>query len=352
MMYDPSQGRSRQDRFVGCLLGLACGDALGMPLLDLSPVDIEDRYGAVDGYLGPDARVGPSIDHLAAGMYTADTQLALLAARRLVDTGTLDPAGFAADLGEWARRHDARQALARAPEPAVLLAGRWLYRGEPGRLPLEASDNGLLTVALVAGLAQPDERGVASRLAQELTGAIYHSDDAAAGAGLVAEAVVECLASRDGLDSVAFLRGLAGRAARSSGALAERVEQAAELLAEPPGQVPRQLGSGHAVRESLPAALYCFARAPSDPRAAIGTAINGGGDAPTVGALAGALAGCYQGATGLPGEWAHGLDGGAADYFGARSPGRAEIVSLALRLAERASAGAPVADAQPGARGG
>ena len=41
---------ANEDRFLGCLLGLAIGDALGMPVEGWSRDRIAARLGQVDGY--------------------------------------------------------------------------------------------------------------------------------------------------------------------------------------------------------------------------------------------------------------------------------------------------------------
>lgn len=49
----------RLDRAHGALLGLALGDALGMPTQSMSPGEIADDYGAITGLLdaGPRQRI-------------------------------------------------------------------------------------------------------------------------------------------------------------------------------------------------------------------------------------------------------------------------------------------------------
>src|SRR3989344_4334904 len=71
------------DRYRGALLGLAIGDALGMPVEFLHSEEIKRRYGRVTRF------ETPFVDHpntdLEAGQYTDDTQIFLLLAQRLVD---------------------------------------------------------------------------------------------------------------------------------------------------------------------------------------------------------------------------------------------------------------------------
>lgn len=89
------------DRAMGALLGLAVGDALGMPTQSLSRAAITERYGVVDRLLdGADDQ--PIAPKLPAGTVTDDTEQALLLARILLDHGGHVPARvFAGALEAW-----------------------------------------------------------------------------------------------------------------------------------------------------------------------------------------------------------------------------------------------------------
>src|SRR4051794_12788164 len=91
-----------EDRFLGCLVGLAIGDALGSPLEYKSRQEIVEQYGGpVRDYLPRDSMVLVAgheeyhVESLAPGSPTEDTQLALLHAESIVATGgKVDPADF------------------------------------------------------------------------------------------------------------------------------------------------------------------------------------------------------------------------------------------------------------------
>ncbi len=99
------------DRACGALLGLAIGDALGMPTQSFSRAEIERRFGRIDGF-----RAGPADQPVAPGMpagsITDDTEQALLLADLLVTgRGTLDPLAFARALLAWEEEMAARGSL-------------------------------------------------------------------------------------------------------------------------------------------------------------------------------------------------------------------------------------------------
>jgi ADP-ribosylglycohydrolase len=79
----------------------------------------------------------------------------------------------------------------------------------------------------------------------------------------------------------------------------------------PPGAFAEALGCGRGVSgymyHTVPAALYCWLRSPSDYRNAVTDVIALGGDTDTTGAIVGALAGAAGGADAIPDEWLSGV---------------------------------------------
>jgi poly(ADP-ribose) glycohydrolase ARH3 len=73
---------SLNDRFLGCLLGVATGDAIGAPFEGLGPYDIYQGFGASRGIIDR-----PPLDAL---YYTDDTQMTIAVVECLLDTGGLD----------------------------------------------------------------------------------------------------------------------------------------------------------------------------------------------------------------------------------------------------------------------
>ena len=95
---------SAQSRAHGALLGLAIGDALGMPTQYLPRELIADRYGVLDDfYPGPEDN---AISRgMPAGRVTDDTDQALILGRLLVEgRGHVDPEVFAERLLAWEGR--------------------------------------------------------------------------------------------------------------------------------------------------------------------------------------------------------------------------------------------------------
>lgn len=85
------------DQAAGCLIGLACGDALGGPVEGMDSGEIAGRYGYLDQMVGG-GHLG-----LEPGETTDDTAQALALAESIVDAGGLDPDDVAMRLASWYR---------------------------------------------------------------------------------------------------------------------------------------------------------------------------------------------------------------------------------------------------------
>ncbi len=293
-----------RDRCRGALLGAAVGETLGRPAQGLSPRDVQELYGRIEGY---DAKRPSAPD---AARRPAPPPGALQLARILVREGRLDPekaaAAYAAapgrivaaSLSEFARNVNERgypwfEAGVNASEsaPAARVAPIALRRaGDFRRMKLEAG--------IDASITHPNAASIAGGIAQ-------------------AAALVRILHTPAGtLDVLGFTRGLSpaitgiepdraarGRSGRIHATLWRKLgtELTALLLRRAEiDEVREALGNGTSVLEGLPFGWACFLRHPEDFAAAALAAVNMGNDAESAGAVAGALCGAYVGASGIP----------------------------------------------------
>ncbi|MFP3939410.1 MAG: ADP-ribosylglycohydrolase family protein [Thermoanaerobaculia bacterium] len=323
-----------RDRYRGTLLGLFAGDALGMPVEGWPLREIRARFSHQGGQVREleEARLG-------AGTYTDDTQMALALGEALL--ASPDSPGDGIDLDRVA----ACFAGAFAPERGyggntrrILAAVRggtpWRRAVGEMQLPGGSWANGAaMRVAPVALAFYPDPVAVgrAAEAQAEVTG---HSHPVGrTGARLQALAVLAALRrgaegeALEPLELVAELR-------ECSPGLPEEHEEALEWieagLDARPSEAVRSLGVSGRASESVPAALWAFLSCARDPEGeaegAIVRAVSLGGDADTIGAMAGALAGAYRGASALPARWLDALEEGPR--------GRSYAVDLADRLYE------------------
>lgn len=294
-----------QDRFRGCLLGLACGDAVGAAV----------EFRARGSFEPVTDMTGGGAFRLQPGQWTDDTSLALCLATSLVETGGFDPADQMARYCRWmdegylsstGRCFDIGSTTARALR-------RFHRTGEPFSGPTDprsAGNGSIMRLAPVPMFFHPD-----------LDAAVRWSGDSSRTTHGAAECVDACRlygavlhAALSGADRDA---ALFGHPFADGGDLAPKIADIA--CGRWRGKTETEIrGSGYVV-ESLEAALWCVLNTDGF-ESAILRAVNLGDDADTTAAVCGQLAGALYGERGIPAGW---LD---------RLAMRREISDLADRL--------------------
>jgi ADP-ribosyl-[dinitrogen reductase] hydrolase len=284
---------SRAERFRGALMGLAVGDALGVPVEGLPA----GSHPPVD-----DMRASPA-QGLPAGAWSDDTAMALCLAESLVTRQSFDPRDQMQRYLKWLNQgHRTSTGYAFGIGGTIFRAlTRFEETGEPfaGSADPETAGNGcLMRLAPVPMFFAPDAASameMASESARTTHGARACLDACRYLGGLIAGA----------LEGVPKAELLAPRYAPVPDAWARRplcdevdaVAAGSFLHKEPPAI----RATGYVV-DTLEAALWALARA-DDFRSGVLLAVNLGGDADTVGAVYGQLAGAVYGLKGIPKEW-------------------------------------------------
>lgn len=277
----------------GVLLGLACGDALGEPVEGWSADRIAAEYDTLTEFVG--GRVPP-------GGLTDDTEQALRLARSLVECGGFDPDDASRRFVEWFEGGAVgiggltRRVLGRIADGEDWeRASREAWEASPeGR---NAGNGSVMRCAplAVAYARDPDRLAAASRTSSKLT----HYDP-------------RCVYGCEVLDRMiaGYLRGESEPLAGALSAVPDAApdELVAALEPVPDGIDPGALSPTGYVVDTLQAATY-HALTAADAEAAVVNAVNGGGDADTIGAVTGAIAGARFGAGELPDRWLAELDG-------------------------------------------
>lgn len=294
------------ERFQGCLLGLAVGDAVG------TTVEFRPRgsFAPVTDLVGG----GPF--GLEPGQWTDDTSMALCLATSLVECGGFDPLDQMQRYCRWAeegylsstgRCFDIGNTVSQALR-------QFRQTGEPfsgSTRPRSAGNGCLMRLAPVPMFYYPDAAK-----------AVWFSGESSR----TTHGAKECIeASR--LFGAMLLRALAGaeREAILSNYDDLNLETATlkSIAAEEyQGWAIDQIrGSGYVI-ESLTAALWCFWTTTTYADAIL-AATNLGDDADTTAAICGQLAGAYYGLSGIPQPWQ------------ARVTDREAILALASQLCPR-----------------
>ena len=179
------------------LLGLAMGDALGMPAQTLTRAEIRARYGRITGFVAPFA--GHPVSHgLRAAQVTDDTEQTLLLARRLIaDPVGFDEAGWARDLLDWEagiRAKGLQDLLGPSSRAAIeaLLAG-----ASPEVTGARGTTNGAaMRIAPIGIMTPPETAALVARVARTCR-VTHNTGEAIAAAAAVAMTVSCGLAGAD-----------------------------------------------------------------------------------------------------------------------------------------------------------
>ena len=302
-----------RDRFRGCLLGLAAGDALGTTLEFKQPGTfrpIEDM-------------VGGGLFNLTPGQWTDDTSMALCLAASLLEKGGFDATD---QMQRYVRWRD---------EGYLSSTGRCF---DIGNTVSQALGHFVETDEPYAGSSDPHSAGNGSlmRLAPV---PMFYAHDAAEAIERSANSSRTTHGAEEAVDACRYFAGLLVGALQgvdkerllSSGycpvdGFWERSPLASEIARIAGGsfkhrEPPDIRGTGYVV-ESLEAALWAFHKSRYFRHGAL-LAANLGEDADTTAAIYGQLAGAHYGAEGIPAEWRRLLTMGA------------EITSMAHRLYEQ-----------------
>lgn len=287
---------SRRDAIVGSLLGMAVGDALGLPYEGMSARRAKRIFGEPDRY-----RLLPN-----RGLISDDTEHACMVSQALIVAGG-DVARFRQDL---ARR--LRWWLVRVPAGIGLATLRSILKlwvgYSPQRSGVFSAGNGPCMRSPLLGAAIDDLTQLRSFVSAATC--LTHSDPKAE-FGAVAVAVASYLACRSltvsGDDFLTSFRNNMGSPAD---------EQLEELLSraiasadsgDSTMQFATKLGlnrgiSGY-VMHTVPVVIHAWLQNPTDFRQAVTAVIRCGGDTDTTGAIVGAIVGSRVGKAGIPAEW-------------------------------------------------
>lgn len=264
------------------LLGTAVGDALGVPF--------ETKLVNFEPLLAWDGKTFLGSEHhkLLPGQYSDDTQMSLMVAESLIENSGFNPDDLSVRYVDWMtsgrwRGHGktTKMALER------LVAGKhWSESGVAGSL-----GNGTAMRAAPFGVYfRNDIKSLVSIV--KIDSAITHaSDDAEAGA--LAIALTAAWAVNDDLDDLLdrLVEHLPDCKVRSIIASLDSLVNSEHIDAS---QALRVLGTKANVKETVPAALYCFLKF-NDYHEAVEASIRAGGDTDTTAAIVGALIGARDG---------------------------------------------------------
>ncbi|MFP3909473.1 MAG: ADP-ribosylglycohydrolase family protein [Archaeoglobaceae archaeon] len=269
-----------EDRFRGAILGLAIGDALGMPVEGLSSKEIEDNFGTIDDFI-------PSPDGFGAGEWTDDTEEMLILSESIINSVYLDPHDFsrrlvsAMDLGKLIKAG-----------PTTRRAIYNLQTGVPwSRSGVEADTCGAAMRVAPIGLIYNFSFGLVEKYAY-VSSMVTHKGGAAIGGAVAVAVAIACICHQ--YDKESLLREVI-----------TKTEKYDKLVS---GKIASRSVDGVSMYtwDAVPAAFYCFLTFDSYKECVL-NAVNLGGDTDSIGAMAGAMKGAEVGIGGVPQRWIDGV---------------------------------------------
>jgi ADP-ribosylglycohydrolase len=304
------------------MVGLAVGDALGMPFEHFSD-QIDPRLATWDGnYVAgswPD-RLTHTLDDkvpmpsLPAGCWTDDTGMAMALAKSLVNCKGYDPADAAIGYLIWAQGEpcgmggSTRDALR-----AIRDGDPWNLSGKTFDSPEAVGNGTAMRVAPLGAFHHRQNPWVLQHVAS-LDATVTHAHEEAMTASTVIAMIVAKLHTPTKTVAEVVVEVLATLDSRSFGGpnttrVTERLRIALDLHDRntPTQEAIDRLGRRGNAAQTVASAVYCALNHPDDFATGVRMAVRGGGDTDTRAAITGALLGTRLGLEAIPAPWVSGL---------------------------------------------
>lgn len=277
---------NEMDRFRGCLLGLACGDAVGTTA----------EFARRGSFEPVTDMVGGGVFELQPGEWTDDTSMALCLGVSLIDKGQFDPVDQMQRYWRWVeegylssngRCFDVGNTVYDALE-------KFQQTGEPfsgSTDPWSAGNGCIMRLAPVPMFFYPD-REQALEMSAESSRTTHAAAECLESCRLFAGILCQALSGAS-KEAILLEHGVEDLEC-------EKVQELAQARYRDKSETDVD-GSGYVIK-SLEAALWCFWHT-DNFRDAVVSATNLGNDADTTAAVCGQVAGAFYGESGIPAHW-------------------------------------------------
>lgn len=300
------------ERFRGCLLGLAVGDAVGLPFEGIDGYGIFQSFGRAI-----DIVRSPPVENLS---YSDDTQMMIGVAETLIEFGDADPANLATAFG---RNYDPGRGYGGGAKKILqaIKDGKDASSMPDTVFPGGSFGNGAaMRVAPIGICFHRDLDRVAYEAARSAQ--VTHRHPVGVEGAVVLATAVAMAIQPHVYDRATFYAELYGRVATDE--FRERIETASTSGND---ISPSSLGHGVEAHTSVVTAVLCYDQFRDSYEQTLASAIRAGGDVDTIAAMACAISGASLGITAIP---QHLLDRLEND-----EQGRDYIDLLAVKLFER-----------------
>jgi len=283
---------------IGCLVGTAVGDSVGLPAEGLSRARVARRFP------------GPWRQRLAfgRGMLSDDTEHSLMVAQALL------AGGGEVDRTRRSLAWRLRWWLLGLPAGAGLSTTRAivkLWLGWPSRCSgVRSAGNGAAMRSAVLGVVFAEDDAAREAMVRACSAITHRETRAITGALAVAEAAAWLARTpEEAMDIAALWRRLRAIGEEGDHRWHDLIDHLAAAwdeqhdVDEVAGDLGLERGVSGYVYHSVPVALYAALHHLAEPRAALEAVWRCGGDTDTVGAITGALLGAAAGPNVFPAEW-------------------------------------------------
>jgi ADP-ribosylglycohydrolase len=331
-LIDERDGGCKMQRYEGCLIGGAVGDALGWPVEFASYKDIISKYGALgitDLILGIGMKAEITDDtqmavFTAEGLLRAFARICETTGNKKGDCNILDYSNIAVSVYESYRRWLYTQGDA-IPDKELL--NGWIigikelfHRRAPGGSCLSALRSGRMGTmenpinnskgcggimrAAPVGLIIDCEH--AFKTGAEIAAITHGHPSGYLAAGALAK-IISCIIAGQDLQNAANEAAEELTQYEGSEECSNALKNALALAAEGSPSVEKvsSLGEGWVAEEALAISVYCALSYKNDFRKAVLLAVNHNGDSDSTGAITGNILGAYLGIQGIPEEWTY-----------------------------------------------
>lgn len=279
-----------EKKFKGTLLGLAVGDALGGPLEFMSNNQIQIKHGTVS------SMIGGGWLNLRPGQYTEDTILMMAIAESLIEYKEPKPEEIIQRYQNWARTNPkdisnlTKSVLMYIREGGKLQdAARKAYE----ELPRQSDPNDILPWCVPLALLYFQEPEKLMQFTLK-TAMLTHYDKKVASGAVVVNLIIARILNGE-TDRKKIL-------AQVSQLLDDNECGVYNILPDVAGKTVDDLRPSARMQDTLETAIWGWLKTKSFQEAIV-TVINAGGDADTIGAVTGAIAGAYYGEEAIPADW-------------------------------------------------
>ncbi len=315
------------DKIHGCLLGIAVGDAMGMPGLYSIERTKEIFGGEITTFI--DASKDPKIDPvhhlLPAGMVTDDTYAALAIVKAIIETGQSSVDAFARYYIAWMEETDALTSALGCQRgfagPSTRASIEKLKLGiDPREAGKDGHTNGAAMRVAPIGFLFPGDLQATVDAAEISAMPTHNTNVAISAASAVACAVSVCADGEDSVEQIIEAAKAGAELGKRKGkpiqcpSIAKRIDLAIELASnDKHSEEIRQdiydlVGTSLLAYEIVPAAMAILFMGKGDPMQTIKLAINVGGDNDTLGAIVGGILGAWKGFSAFPSSYSEKIE--------------------------------------------